>query len=658
MSIKNLFLGLILAANLVVFSQKNNKEVLFTINEKPYYTDEFKRVYNKNIDLVKDESQKDLTQYLELFIGYKLKVNKANDLGLQKNDKYTNELKGYRAQLSKNYFTDSKVTEALVNESYARTLKEVKAAHILINCDENATPADTLIAYNKCKDLKERANKGEDFGKLAQEFSQDPSAKENKGELGYFSAFRMVYPFESAAFKTAKGQISNPIRTKFGYHIVKVLDIRDNRGEVTVEHIMVMKPATDTKELNDKAETAINDIYKKFLAGENFEALAKLYSEDKASAPKGGLINRFGSGQLSSTEFEDAAFALTKENPVSKPTKTNFGWHIIKLVERFQPKTLAESKTELEDKISKDERSRLITTSLNEKLRKKYVIKKDAKMYANVQKSVNDTFYDSKWELPANIKDFSGNLITIQDSNVSGETFLNYIKDQQKANIKLKPVTKLVDKLYKTFEDEKINGYYNDNLEKEFPEFSNVMDEYRDGLLLFDLMEKEIWEKSKTDTIGLKKFYDLNKEKHQWKTRLEITVASSTKEDVVKQAMKMLKDKETVDAIKAKLNTKEKVDVMASKGTYEEGNDAIPKGTKSQVGISEITKNGEYYFVTYVDKVIPAGPKTLEECKGKLVNDYQQYLESNWVSNLKSEYKVNVNQDVFEKVKKEITQKK
>ena len=401
------------------FAQKNTKEVLFTIGDKPYYTDEFKRVYNKNIDLVKDESQKDLTQYLELFIGYKLKVNKANDLGLQKNEKYTSELKGYRTQLSKNYFTDSKVTDVLVNEGYSRSLKEVRASHILINCDENAAPADTLIAFNKAKDLRERANNGEDFGKLAQEFSQDPSAKDNKGDLGYFSAFRMVYAFENAAFKTPKGNISNPIRTRFGYHIIKVVDNRDNRGEVTVAHIMVMKPAVDNKENQDKAETSINDIYKKFLAGEKFDALAKLYSEDKASASKGGTLNKFGSGQLSSMEFEDAAFALTKENPVSKPVKSAFGWHIIQLIEKHLPKSLADSKLELEEKIGKDERSRLITSSLNDKLRKKYTIKKDVKAYANVQKAVTDAFYDSKWELPTNVKDFLGKLVSIQESNIT-----------------------------------------------------------------------------------------------------------------------------------------------------------------------------------------------------------------------------------------------
>jgi peptidyl-prolyl cis-trans isomerase SurA len=658
MKIKSLFLALFIAVNFVAVAQKTTKDVLFTINEKPYYTDEFKRVYNKNIDLVKDESQKDLNQYLDLFVGYKLKVNKANDLGLNKVDKYANELKGYRTQLAKNYFTDSKVTQALVNEGYERMKKEVRASHILFTCDENAAPTDTLIAYNKAKEVRERTVNGEDFGKLAQEFSQDPSAKDNKGDLGYFSAFRMVYPFENAAFKTPKGQISQPIRSRFGYHIIKVVDNRDNRGEISVEHIMVMKPANDSIKSVEKAEKTIRDIYKKFQQGENFEELAKLYSEDKASAPKGGLMNRFGSGQLSSNEFEDTAFGLTKENPVSAPIKSAYGWHIVKLIEKFPVKSLADLKTELEEKISKDERSRLVTASLNEKLRKKYTVKKDIKLYEKVQKTVNDTFYDSKWEVPSNSKDYTGNLVSVQEANNSGETFLNYIKDQQKSGIKLKPVNKLVDKLYKSFEDEKINNYYNDNLEKEFPEFSYVMDEYRDGLLLFDLMEKEIWEKSKTDTIGLKKYFDLNKSKYLWKTRLEMTVASSTKEDVVKEALKMLKAKATSDEIKTKLNTKDVVNVMTTKGVFEEGNNAIPKGTKLEIGVSEITKSGEYYFVSLVDKVLPAGSKTFEECKGKLINDYQQNLEANWVDNLKAEYKVKINQDVFEKVKKEITQKK
>ncbi|MFT3793891.1 peptidylprolyl isomerase [Flavobacterium sp.] len=650
---KQLLFGLLLSFSAVTYAQNVKKEVLFTIDNKPYYTDEFARVYNKNLDLVKDESQKDLTQYLELFIGYKLKINKANKLGLQNGTTYQNELKSYRTQLSKNYVTDSKVTKELVDEAYQRSLKEVKASHILITVDENASPEDTLKAYNKIVDLRKRVMAGEDFGKLAQENSQDPSAKENKGDLGYFSSFRMVYAFESAAFKTPKGKISNPIRTRFGYHIVKVDDVRDNRGEIQVAHIMILNPKPEDTD-KDKAKNTINEIYKKLQQGEKFEDLAKQFSEDKSSSSKGGQLNRFGSGQLSSEEFENVAFSLTKDKPVSQPFQTKFGWHIVKLIERFPLKTFDEMKPELENKVGKDDRSRLITNSLNEKLRKKYPIKRNEKLYAAAAKAVTADFYENKWDLPKDTKPFDGKLFTIQDKDVTGTDFLKFIATQQKAGSGIRPVGKMVDKMYEKFVDEQLNAYYNDHLETEFPEFAAVMEEYRDGLLLFDLMEKEIWEKSKTDTIGLKNFYDTRKTNYQWKNRADVVIISSTNEKMIKEVQKMLKKGSTPDQIKEKLNTKDKVEVMTNAGTFEEGNDALPKGLQFKEGISEITKDGQYYFVTKVNKVLPAGIKTLEECKGKCINDYQQYLEQRWVDDLKTEFTVKTNPEVFERVKKEL----
>ena len=280
---------------------------------------------------MKDESQKDLNQYLELFIGYKLKVNKAYKLGLQNSAKYQAELKSYRNQLAKNYFNDTKITEALIEEAYNRLQKEVRASHILILVDENATPEDTLKAYKKIEDIAKRANNGEDFATLAEQFSEDPSAKENKGDLGYFTAFRMVYGFENAAYNTAKGKVSKITRTRFGYHIVKVNDIRPNRGEVTVAHIMILKAKPEDAD-QGKPEKTINEIYQKIQQGEKFEDLAKQFSEDKSSSPKGGLLSKFGSGQLSSEEFEEVAFSLAKPNDISKPFQSEFGWHIVKLI--------------------------------------------------------------------------------------------------------------------------------------------------------------------------------------------------------------------------------------------------------------------------------------------------------------------------------------
>ncbi len=647
---KQLLFGLMLSFSVAATAQNVKKEVLFTIDEKPYYTDEFVRVYNKNLDLVKDESQKDLTQYLELFIGYKLKINKANKLGLQNGANYQSELKSYRAQLSKNYLSDSKVTKELVDEGYQRSLKEIKAAHILITVDENASPEDTLKAYNKVMDIRKRALAGEDFGKLAVENSQDPSAKDNKGDLGYFSSFRMVYAFESAAFNTPKGKISMPVRTRFGYHLIKVDDVRDNRGEVSVAHIMILNPKPEETDQN-KAKNTINDIYKKLQQGEKFEDLAKQFSEDKSSSSKGGALNRFGSGQLSSEEFENVAFTLTKDKPVSEPFQTKFGWHIVKLIDKYPVKTYDEMKAELENKVAKDERSRKITNSLNEKLRKKYTVKRNDKLYAALSKAVTADFYENKWNLPADTKAYDGKLFSINEKNISGTDFLKYINAQQKGGSGIRPVSKMVDSFYQKFLDEQLTAYYTDNLETEFPDFAAVMEEYRDGLLLFDLMEKEIWEKSKTDTLGLKNFYDTRKTNYTWKNRADVIIASSTNEKAIKEAHKMLKKNSTPEQIKEKLNTKEKVEVMTNVGTFEEGNDVLPKGLKFEPGVSEIIKDGQYYFAVKVNKVLPAGVKTLEECKGKCINDYQQYLEQRWVDDLKKEFDVKTNKEVFEHVK-------
>jgi len=653
MKMKQLFFGLLLSLNIATYAQNSTKEVLFTIDNKPYYTDEFSRIYKKNIDLVKDDSQKDLDKYLELFIGYKLKINKANKLGLENNPKYKSELASYRTQLAKNYITDTKVTKELIEEGYNRSLKEVHAAHILLNLEENAVPVDTLKIYNQMLDIRKKALGGEDFSKLAKQFSQDPSAKENNGDLGYFSAFRMVYPFESAAFKTKKGDISMPVRTRYGYHILKVLDIRDNRGEINVAHIMIAKQ-TEPK-LEEKAKNTIDDIYKKLQQGEKFETLAQQFSEDKSSAEKGGVLNRFASGQLSSNQFEDIAFSLSNENPLSAPFQTEFGWHIVKFIERFPTKTFDEMQSDLDTKIRRDDRSRLITNSMNDKLRKEYPIKRDDKLYAAISKTVNKDYLAGTWKAPVEIKAFDKNLFTIKDKPVTGVDFLAYLEKQQKGLKDVKvSLSQIVDKIYEQFVDDQLNTYYDNNLENKFPEFKDVMEEYRDGLLLFDLMEKEIWEKSKNDTIGLENFYKSHKFNYQWKNRVDALITSSTKEDVIKKAQKMLKNNATSEAIKEKLNLDKKVEIMENQGVFEEGNEVLPKNVKFVVGVSDVEKKGDYFFVTRVNKVLPASEKSLEDCKGKVINDYQQYLEENWVSDLKKEFTINVNSAVFEKVKKEI----
>ena len=635
------------------FLSAQTKEVLFTIDNHAFYTDEFIRVYNKNLDLVKDDSQKDLDKYLELFLGYKLKVEKANKLGLQNGTSYQNELKSYRNQLSKNYLNDSKVTNELVREAYDRMQQEVRASHILILVDEGASPEDTLKAYTKVLDIKKRLEAGEDFISVAQQFSEDPSVKENNGDLGYFSAFRMVYTFENAAFNTNVGQISKPFRTRFGYHIVKVVDKRVNRGEVTVAHIMIVKQNDAAQ--NEKAKTTIDDIYKKIQQGESFETLAQQFSEDKSSAPKGGVLQRFGSGQLSSEVFENVAFGLNDKNQISVPFESQFGWHIVKLIEKHPVRLFDEMKVELEEKIRKDERSMLITNSLAKTMRAKYKVTKDVKLLAKIKAVVTDEFYSQTWVAPEKNKELNGDILIIsKDEKINSKVFLNFISSKQKSNIKTKPITKLVDELFEKFIDEQLMAYYNENLENEFPEFKNVMDEYRDGLLLFDLMEKEIWNRAKNDTIGLQDFFQKNSKNYQWKKRYNVDILSSTDKKIVEKAQKFLAKGKSLDYIKEQLNKDGKVNVMSKSGLYEEDYDVLSNFQNLSKGVTNIIAKDQYFFVVNVTDTKPAGVKELSECKGKVISDYQQFLENNWVDELKSEFTIKINTDVFSKVKNQL----
>lgn len=627
-------------------------EVLFTIENKPFYTDEFVRVYNKNLDLVKDESQKDLDNYLDLYLAYKLKVTKAYELDLDKDPRYINELKSYRSQLAKEYLTDKKVTQELIQEAYERSLKEVKASHILFLVNEDASPQDTLKVYQKAVSVRERVLKGEDFHTLAQQLSEDPSAKENSGDLGYFSAFRMVYPFETGAYNTKIGEVSKPIRSRFGYHLIYVTDVRDNRGEVIVAHIMLSKSEDQNK--NEENATKIKDIYQKLQQGEKFEDLAKQFSDDKTTSEQGGKLAKITSGQLNSVRFEDAVFSIKTIGNYTQPIETEFGWHIIKLLEKFPVKTFEEAKTELENNVKRDERSRLIEAAMNQRLEAKYKPKVDTKFMSKVLTLVDNAYYTSEFTLPENTDMYDKTVLSLADKKISGIEFLNYIKKQQTRMQRVEPLEKLKNELSENFVAYSLNTYYDENLEKEFPEFSYVMDEYKEGLLLFDLMEKEIWQKAQTDTLGLEAFYQKNKDNYKWNQRIDAIVASSVKPEFVEKARKFFKKKKSVEYIKKQLNKDAVVNIMIDQGYFEQGNNGLPKEYKLSKGVSEIYKEGDYYYVILGQKIMPSTIKTLEEARGRVVSDYQQYLEEHWLEALKKEFSFKVDSNVFEKVKKEL----
>ncbi|RBP30770.1 peptidyl-prolyl cis-trans isomerase SurA [Oceanihabitans sediminis] len=626
-------------------AQNKNEDVLFTVDNDPVYASEFIRVFNKNLDLVKDESQKDIDAYLKLFVDYKLKLKEAKSLGLDTLPKYIRELNNYKRQLAKSHLADNKVTEALVNEAYERTTNEVEASHILIRLDEDAKPADTLEVYNKLMKLRDRVvNEG--FEKVQEDVHDGETTFAE--DLGYFSGFKMVYEFENAAYNTPVGEISKPFKSSFGYHIVLVHNKRKDRGKRKVAHIMVGLEKED-------AEDRIQDIYKKIQQGEDFKSLAKQFSEDKSTANNGGELQPFSGGELRSQEFEDAAFAIDKIGACTKPFKTSFGWHIVKLLDKIAVPTFEEAKHTLEAKVKKDSRSKLISTSRVNKLKERYTISNADAGLTYFVSILNDDYYKNQWETP---KDFSADKIflTIENKEITNADFANYLLKSRRRVSKNLSLNDIVENAYKDFLETSLLTYEEEKLEFENEDYAHILGEYRDGLLLFDLMERKIWRAASQDTIAVQEFYNANKKNYFYNERVEAVVASSAKKKDINKVAKLLKAGKTFEDIKKVMNTKNEVRVLFTSGTMEANHQALPENLPFKKGVSKICNHNDSFVVVKVVEVLPKSTMTYEEAKGRVDSDFQDEKEKKWLTSLAEKYVVSINKDVLKAVKNQLNQ--
>ena len=650
MKIKFLFFLLVSFFSISISAQINDNDVLFTVDNDKVLASEFIRVYNKNLDLVKDESQKDIDNYLELFINYKLKLQEAKKLGFNEKPEYIRELSNYRKQLAKNFLTDSQATDELVKEAYERVSYEVNASHVLIRVSEDAPAEDTLKAYNEILKLRDQVLK-EGFEAVKNKVHNGQTIFAE--DLGYFGGFRMVYPFESAAFNTPVGELSQPFRTRFGYHIVKIFDKRKSKGEVEVAHILISKQKKADDSISQNPEQRINDIYTKLQQGENFESLAKQFSEDKNSASKGGKLSPFNSGQLNSKTFEETAFNLENQGDYSKPVETDLGWHIIKLINKKPVESFENMKGQLELKVKRDSRSNLINEAFVKKIRDHYKVTDNYEALQYFNTIVTDSFYKRKWEIPENLNK-EKHLNSIGEKQLTYLDFANYLKNAQRKLRNQKPLELVVKDNYKEFIDSHVLKYYEDNLENENKEFSNIVDEYRDGLLLFDLMESEIWNAAKKDSMAVKDYYEKNKEDYFVNERVDALVASSPKETVIKKVSKMLSNGMTEIKIKDALNKKGKVNVIFTSGLMEKGHQALPPEFQFKEGLSKIYKHNDSFVVVNVNKILPKEQLSFEDAKGRVVTNFQDQKEKSWIQELHQKYKVVVNNEILNKIKAQI----
>lgn len=481
--------------SLVSFSQFNERDVLFNVNNESVLAGEFIRVYNKNIDLIKDESQKDVDNYLQLYINYKLKLSEAYSRELHKNDNYKKELKKYTKQLESTFLTDKVTEEKLLLEAYERTKYEVNVSHVLIRIGEDNN--DTIDVYNNILKLRNPLLKNHIDSLIKNHHNGKDLIVE---DLGYFSVFKMIYKFENVAYNTKIGEVSMPFRSRFGYHIIKVIDKRNSLGEVNAAHIMAYKNKPGSKE-------KIYNLYDSIRKGSNFESLAKKYSEDKNTSFKGGRLNPFSSGQLNSIEFENMAFSLNKPNEVSSPVETKLGWHIIKLYSKNKLKPIGDMKSILSNKIKRSSRSSIISDSFYSMLLDRYNLNYENKNLEYFVSIINDS-----WEIPDNIEE-DNFLIKIYNKTYNFQDFATYL-EENKSSIKTKSKEDIVFSLYKDFINNNLLEIYKYNLEDENLDYKYILKEYKEGLLLFDLMQEKIWNVASSDSINIKEFYQSNKSKY------------------------------------------------------------------------------------------------------------------------------------------------
>lgn len=692
-----------------------NDPTLMTVDGQPVTRSEFESIYKKNN---KDApvTKEALDEYLDLFINYKLKVRAAEVAGMDTAAKFLTELDGYRAQLARPYLIDRGLNDQLMQEAYSRKTEEIRASHILITVPEDASPEDTAVAWKRIMALRARVVGGEDFAKVAQGpgGSDDPSAKANGGDLGYFSVLQMVYPFESAAYNTPTGKVSQPVRTKFGYHIVKVTDRRPAQGEMKAAHIMIRSVEDDSAEKKAAAEAKIYEAYNRIKDGElTFTDAALKYSDDAATSAKGGELPPFTTGKMIA-EFEANAFALKKDGDVSEPFQTPYGWHIVERLSYTAPPNYDEAKAELKTKISHDSRAEITRKKFLNNLRTEYHYKSYPKNLVAVEKALDTTVFmkgsvvmDTLLRKNAEQKEVVRKGLkydrTITGSLKGGKLVSPYsrteekvetspndtvvVRDMQqgwqndtKRNAKLtkpvftidgrsysqmdllefiqkkqrregvQPLGTFVQNQYNSFVDDRLLAFEDSGLEEKYPEFRMLMKEYRDGILLFELTDNMVWSKAVKDTVGLEEYYEQHKTDFMYPVRYDADVYTCANATVAKQVRALVKKGKKNEEILKVVNKKDTTAVAVKSGVFTKEEQPILKELTAPGMTADVPMDGKVVFAN-LNKVVQPSPKPLDEARGLVTAAYQDQLEKDWIKDLRSKYPVKVERDVLYSIK-------
>lgn len=634
--------------------------VLEVGNESVSLSD-FEHIYGKNNrdSVVTKEA---LDEYMELFVKFKLKVMEAEALGMGDAPKFISELEGYRKQLARPYLIDVDLLDELVIQAFERQQEEIRARHILISSSPNSEPADTLRAYNRCVELRARVLGGEDFTSVAKarDGSDDPSAHENGGDLGWFTAFQMVYPFEEAAYKTPVGELSDIIRTKYGFHFLQVVDRRDARGEIQVAHIMIRVEDINNKTMTQSAKAEIDAVAGFLTSGESFESLALKYSDDTSSASKGGVLAWFGAGKMVE-EFEDAAFNLENNGDLSLPFLSSYGWHIVKRIGYKAPQDFDSVKRALKKKVSRDARADVTRSSFLDKLKEEYNFILNNERVLALAQAVDNT--DSVFTKGHPISHLSNaelkkTLFRIGEESTTVQEFVDYTTSIKTRGGDIEPRERFIKNLNKFIEDE-LMAYEDARLEGKYDAFRLLIEEYHDGILLFELTDKMVWSKAVKDTTGLEEFHIANSSMFVWNERLDIDVFTCEDGEIANEVKELLNKGESIDEYRRELIAEKPLAIRVETGMFPQGVKAWSDTVFYMIESGEIQvlnntplillfeTDSDAVVVVNIKGLIPPTEKSLEEARGQIISSYQDHLEEVWLDELRNKYTVEINYEVL-----------
>ncbi len=626
-------------------------QTLFTYGPNSVTKEEFLRVYKKNsLNKKPDMSEKELRNYLELYTLFKMKVAEADKQHLDTVASIDKELNNYRKQLSKSYLTDEQITNKLIKEAYERLKENVRVAHILISCPPGA---DTSEARKKIDSIYlEITTKGKKLEDIAAAISDDKGSRERGGDLGFFTALQTVYPFENAAYNTAKGMVSAPFKTQFGYHIIKVLDRRADRGEVKVAQILIQVSKARGEEGLKAGRMRADSVMAQLKAGANFTDLVMKYSDDKYTNTDSGVMKPFGAGKMVQ-DFEDVAFGLKKPGEIGGPIKTDYGFHIIKLLAKIPLAPYDTLYNILKRKVENDARAQNAKDTYFEKVKAKNGFKEYADAYQEVYNKIQqipDTGANAKTIRLDEFRSMNKTLFSLAGKTYTQTDFITYLYNLTRGKLNGPKHTVATDG-YKLYVMNIVTDFQEHKLVEENPEFKLLMSEYRDGIMLFELMDRNVWGKASKDTAGLKAFYDGKKDKYMWETGFDGAVYKFKNKAAFDTGMGMIRaEKYNEEEIAKAVNNASHTDwVTVQRGRYEFSKFADATlndltGNKIKVLPAD---NGGYTVVVAKQVYNSPAPKSLEEARGYVVAEYQDYLEKQWNEKMRKEYPVKVDEKVF-----------